>query len=61
MPDPDPTELADQLEQEADRLQKETERLGDELSSEREDWEHKRSDPSVPGAPAPDHPDGGEG
>jgi len=57
MPESDPQKLADQLEQEADRLQKETERLGEDVSSARQDWEHKRSDPAVPGAPPDDRPD----
>jgi cell division septum initiation protein DivIVA len=47
----EPEELADQLEREADRLQEESERLGEEISQVRKDWESKRSDPSVPGAP----------
>ena len=51
MSESDPHELADQLEHEADRLQHEGERLGEELASTREEWEHKRADPGVPGAP----------
>ena len=51
MPESDPHELAEQLEQETTRLEKESERLSDDVSSVREDWEHKRSDDAVPGAP----------
>jgi predicted nuclease with TOPRIM domain len=54
MTESDPQELADQLEQETARLQDEIERLGDEVSSTREDWEQKRSDAAVPGAPPAD-------
>ena len=50
MPERDPEDLADQLEEEADRLQKESERLGEEVASTRKDWEQKRGDPGVPGA-----------
>jgi hypothetical protein len=57
MAESDPDELADQLEQETARLQKEIERLGDEVSSAREDWVHKRSDDGVPGAPSADRPE----
>lgn len=57
MSESDPHELADQLEHEADRLQHEGERLGEELASTREEWEHKRADPGVPGAPPLEHHD----
>lgn len=57
MAESDPHELADQLQHEADRLAHEGERLGDELASTREDWEHKRADPAVPGAAPIERPD----
>jgi hypothetical protein len=47
----DPEELIQRLEREIERLQVESGRLGDEASDARKDWERKRSDPSVPGAP----------
>ncbi len=46
--------LARDLERETDRLQKESERLGGEISDVRSDWETKRQDPAVPGAPLPE-------
>jgi uncharacterized protein YukE len=53
MDETDPDKLADKLEDEADEL----ERRGDELAQRTEDvsqdWERKRSDPAVPGAPPP--------
>jgi predicted nuclease with TOPRIM domain len=45
--------LARELEQEASKLKDETERLEDEISDVRTDWESKRQDPAVPGAPEP--------
>jgi hypothetical protein len=54
MTDEDPNKLADQLEDELDRLQKHTEHLGGEVAGVRADWESKRADPGVPGAPAPE-------
>jgi hypothetical protein len=56
----DPEELADQLEREAEQMQRESERLGHEVSEASQDWQRKRSDPNVPGAPPGDEPDGGE-
>jgi predicted nuclease with TOPRIM domain len=55
--------LAEELEQEARRLKEETERLEGEISDVRTDWESKRQDPAVPGAPEPrreDDPDAEE-
>ncbi len=43
--------LADELGDHADRLEQQSERLEDEIGDVREDWERKRSDPGVPGAP----------
>ncbi len=43
--------LADGLEQEGDRLERENKRLDEEINDVRQDWEAKRQDPGVPGAP----------
>lgn len=51
---PDPQELAAAREREADEMQRRSEKLEGEVSDAREDWASKRSDESVPGAPAPD-------
>ena len=44
------TEHADRLEQDADHLAERSADLGEEISDVREDWEHKKRDPEVPGA-----------
>ena len=49
---------ADELEQELDEMEERSERLEDETSDAREDWERKKADSSVPGAP-PDEEDTG--
>ena len=52
--------LAEELERETDALAREGKKLDQEISDTRSDWEAKRSDPSVPGAPPPpddDSPD----
>jgi hypothetical protein len=46
----DHTQLADELDERADRLQSGNDELGDKIGDVREDWQRKRSDPSVPGA-----------
>ncbi len=51
MTDSDPRRLADELEREADGLEQQNEQLGDRVQSVRQDWERKRNDPNVPGAP----------
>jgi hypothetical protein len=53
MTDENPEELADDLEQEARTMERRTERVSDQLARIRQDWERKRADPNVPGAPAP--------
>jgi hypothetical protein len=60
MPESDPHELAGELERETARLEHEIERLGDEVSSARDDWEQKRSDTAIPGAPPTERPEGDE-
>lgn len=52
-----PQELADELEREADRLQRHSDELGEKVAEVRQDWERKRGDPSVAGAPPPEGPD----
>ena len=43
--------LADDLGVEAERLQAENEKLEQEIGEVRQDWERKRADEAVPGAP----------
>lgn len=43
-------EQADKLEREVSDMETKSERLGDQIDETREDWEHKKRDPSVPGA-----------
>jgi hypothetical protein len=45
---------ADELESELDDMDERVEELGGEIKDTREDWERKKADSSVPGAP----PDG---
>jgi hypothetical protein len=51
MEETDHDALADQLEAEAGKLQQHSDELGDEVKDTREDWERKRADAGVPGAP----------
>jgi predicted nucleic acid-binding Zn-ribbon protein len=44
-------EQADALEREVDDMEERAERLEDDIGEAREDWERKKRDPSVPGAP----------
>lgn len=53
MAESDHEQLADRLEQEAQAMQDRSHELDHELSEIREDWEAKRADPAVPGAPPP--------
>ena len=43
--------LADEMDHEAGRMEQQSEQLEDEISDVREDWERKRADERVPGAP----------
>jgi hypothetical protein len=47
----DPDRLADELEGETDRLQARSEQLHEQIEDVRDDWERKRADEGVPGAP----------
>jgi hypothetical protein len=51
MPETDPEGLADKLEQKADDMERASERLERETDDVAQDWERKRADDSVPGAP----------
>lgn len=51
MRDTDPGKLADELRREADELQRRSQALGEEVDGVRLDWQRKRSDAAVPGAP----------
>jgi len=49
----DADRLADELEHEAEELEERSRQLGDRAEEVREQWERKRGDPNVPGAPPP--------
>jgi hypothetical protein len=43
-----------EYEQTADELEERSKQLGEEINDVREDWERKRADDGVPGAPPPE-------
>jgi hypothetical protein len=47
-------EQAERLEREADAMQKQSDRLAEDIGDAREDWEAKKRDEHVPGAPTPE-------
>jgi uncharacterized protein YukE len=51
MAETDPEDLADHLEEEADELEQRSKKLEKETDDVAQDWERKRSDENVPGAP----------
>lgn len=51
MVETDPEGLADELEQKADDMEQASERLESETEDVAQDWERKRADDKVPGAP----------
>ena len=51
--DNDPERLAEHLEGEADQLERRSRELGERTDDVAQEWERKRSDPAVPGAPQP--------
>jgi hypothetical protein len=60
----DPEKLADALAREADQLERDSRQLERRVEDTRQDWERKRADEGVPGAPPPqgdDSPDSGPG
>ena len=46
--------LADQMAQEGDEMEQRSADLGTEISDVRDDWQRKRADENVPGAPPPE-------
>ncbi len=46
----DHEQAADELEREADDMERRSAQVGDDIADEREDWERKQTDASVPGA-----------
>lgn len=60
MAETDPEELADRLEHEADEMEERSRKLGEQAGDVAQEWERKRSDPSVPGAPPPSGEEGDE-
>jgi hypothetical protein len=54
MAETDPGKLADHLEDEADDLEQRSKKLQEQTDDVAQEWERKRSDPGVPGAPAPE-------
>lgn len=46
--------VAARFERDADHLRRRSEEVGDHIETAREDWQRKRSDPSVPGAVPPE-------
>ena len=54
MAETDPEELADKLEEEADDLERHGDELGRRTDDVSQDWQRKRADPGVPGAPPPE-------
>jgi hypothetical protein len=51
MSENDPERLADEREREAAELKQQSDRLAEQVSDTRDDWERKRADESIPGAP----------
>ena len=50
---------AKDLESELDEMEERSDRLESEIDDAREDWEHKKSDSGVPGAPPDPDDEGG--
>jgi hypothetical protein len=57
----DPHELAQRLERETDELEHQGREVKDAVKETREDWERKRRDENVPGAPPPENDEEDEG
>jgi len=59
MAETDPEKLADHLDEEADKLEQRSDELEEQTKDVAQDWEHKRADPGVPGAPPRDEDEEG--
>lgn len=57
MMDTDGKDLADRLGEDADELEHRNQQLGQRTKDVAQEWESKRRDPSVPGAPPDDEDD----
>lgn len=53
MAEQDPGQLADELDHQADQLEQHSGEVQKGIEDARQDWEHKRHDEGVPGAPPP--------
>lgn len=53
MAETDPKKLADRLEREADEMERGSDELERRTQETAQEWERKRADPGVPGAPPP--------
>jgi hypothetical protein len=49
--------MSERPEREIDEMEERSERLEDEIEEAREDWDRKKADPRVPGAPSEDDED----
>ncbi len=54
----DVAQQADAMERDAAEMEQRSSELGEEVSGVRDDWERKRRDPNVPGAPEPEEDTG---
>ncbi|HTU84240.1 MAG TPA: hypothetical protein VMF57_01625 [Solirubrobacteraceae bacterium] len=54
MADSDPKRIADDLERKARDMERRSEELGQRTEEVSREWQRKRSDPGVPGAPPPE-------
>ena len=54
----DVTQHADEMERQADDMEERSSGLADDVSDARDDWDRKRRDPNVPGAPEPEEDTG---
>lgn len=53
MPERDPDKVADALDREAEKLERHSNEVQGQIEDARQDWERKRRDENVPGAPPP--------
>ena len=58
MGEPDHEQIADELDEQSAKLERHVRELQDDVERARSEWDRKRADPSVPGAPTPE--EGGE-